>query len=387
MNTADQIVFNSAVALAQSGYCDAAFSVLNSLLNYYPEDPNLLFWLALTSSDKDKAYTATETLARITPKNPALNAVRVFLELQDVKQTQKAAKDVLQPKKLEGTDSNGKQHKEKDNTLNSKDKAIITTQSPEWEELEQKKQELARLEAELISKELDLATNQSELQEFEQKYIRIVVARYAELDEIVARIAEAKAILHPGEPDVEQQAHEARNQANESAKVADEANAQWELKNQKQTSVSPPEDLKRLYRQVAKLVHPDLAANEEERILRNQIMAEVNQTYKDGDEVKLKAILNKWKFSPEAVKGGGLEAELLRTIRKIAQVRERLRQIEIEINQLKESDLFELKTQVEEAASKGRDLLAEMASHIDREIEKAENRLKEVMRNLENQYE
>lgn len=383
MNTSDQLVFNSAVSLAQSGYCDAAYSVLNSLVNTYPEDPNLLFWLALTASDKDIAYSATQTLGRITPKSPALAAIRVFLELQDVKQTQIDSENIPQPESLDYPDSNTKYRKEEDNKSHSNDKAITPTQSPEREELEQKKQELARLAAELIQKELDLTTTQSELQEFEQKYIRIVVAKYAKLDEIEARIAEANAVLYPGRPEVEQQAQEARTQAKESSKVADEANTQWELKNQKQASVPPPEDLKKLYRQVAKLVHPDLATNEEERVRRNQLMAEVNQAYKDGNEAKLKALLDKWKYSPELVKGGGVEAELLRTIRKIAQVRERLHQIQIEINQLKESELFELKIQVEAADTKGKDLLGEMSSHIDRDIKKAESHLAEVKKDLE----
>ena len=68
-------------------------------------------------------------------------------------------------------------------------------------------------------------------------------------------------------------------------------------------------------------------------------------------------------------------AELIRMIRKIAQVEERLRVIEAEIAELKVSDLYQLKTKVEEAESGGRDLLTDMASQIKRQIADARKRL------------
>src|SRR4051812_31504795 len=86
MNNSDQSAFNSALALAQSGYCDAAHSVFKSLVNIYPEDPNLLFWLVLTSNDKETAYSAIETLTKITPKNPALKALIIFHGLDNLRE-------------------------------------------------------------------------------------------------------------------------------------------------------------------------------------------------------------------------------------------------------------------------------------------------------------
>lgn len=71
---------------------------------------------------------------------------------------------------------------------------------------------------------------------------------------------------------------------------------------------------------------------------------------------------------------------MVRVIRKIAQVEKRLRTIEIDIAQLEESDLYKLKTKAEKAEDEGRDLLAELASRVDEEINLASKRLAEITR-------
>ena len=97
-------------------------------------------------------------------------------------------------------------------------------------------------------------------------------------------------------------------------------------------------------------------------------MAEANQAYEDGNEARLREILREWESSPETVKGDGVGAELIRVIRKMAQIESRLQAIESIIARLRSSDLFRLKTEVEKAEAEGRDLLNEMASRLDQQI-------------------
>jgi len=59
------------------------------------------------------------------------------------------------------------------------DDTITKTASPEARELEKKKAELARLEARLAERELDLPTLQAELRSFEGAYLRVVGSRLA----------------------------------------------------------------------------------------------------------------------------------------------------------------------------------------------------------------
>jgi len=102
----------------------------------------------------------------------------------------------------------------------------------------------------------------------------------------------------------------------------------------------PSENLKKLYREVAKRIHPDLATDESERQRRHELMTEANRAFAEGDAARLEAILRDWESSPESVKGEGPGAELVRVIRKIAQVEDRLKAIDAEIARLEESDLY-----------------------------------------------
>jgi hypothetical protein len=249
---------------------------------------------------------------------------------------------------------------------------ITRTQTPEERELDRKLYELSELETELAQRELDLATLQAELHTFEARYIRIVGVCYAELDEIEAQIAEAEARLKPKDNKIQEEAAQARDQAQASAQAAGIAQEPREEK------FSPSESLKKLYREVAKCIHPDLATDEKERSRRQQLMTDANRAYEEGNAAKLRAILAEWESSPESVEGEGTAAELVRVIRKIAQVEKRLRVIETEITQLEESDLYQLKTKVEAAENEGRDLLDEMASRVKEEIASASERLARI---------
>src|SRR3990172_5241544 len=250
---------------------------------------------------------------------------------------------------------------------------ITRRQTPEEKELHKKLSELATLEAELTQHELDLATIQGELRAFENRYLRVIGVRYAELDKIEAQIAEALARLNPKDNKAKERAEKARYQAQESA------HATGNIQEQKESlKFKPSENLKKLYREVAKSIHPDLSTDEEERARRQQLMAEANRAYEEGDEERLEAILRKWESSPESVKGEGTGTDLVRAIRKIAQVEERLRAIEVEINQLKKSDLYKLKAKAEETEKEGRDLLADMAKQLDEQNADALKRLAEI---------
>jgi len=250
---------------------------------------------------------------------------------------------------------------------------ITKTQTPEEKELDNKLSELNQLDAELAEGELDLATLQAELHAFEGTYLRIVGTRLAKLDEINAQIAEVEARLNPKDEKIQEQAAKSRAQAQKSAEATGSTE---ELRFEK---FKPSERLKKLYREVAKVIHPDLAVSDKARLLRQKLMVDANRAYEEGDEARLQAILAEWENSPESVKGEGVGAELIRTIRNIAQIQQRLQNIRIEIDQLKRSDLYKLKTRVEKAEEEGRNLLNELASQVDQDIVLANKRLSAII--------
>ena len=92
--------------------------------------------------------------------------------------------------------------------------------TPEAEELGRKKERLAELEAQLADRELELAACRADLNHFEKRYLHSVGRRYALLDELRAKIAEARARHTPHSPEAREQARQARSQARESARAA-----------------------------------------------------------------------------------------------------------------------------------------------------------------------
>jgi tetratricopeptide (TPR) repeat protein len=219
---------------------------------------------------------------------------------------------------------------------------LILSKSPEDEEFERKLAELTDLEANLVQRELDLMTFQTELNRFGCDYLQLIGSRYTELERVEAQIIEYMEYL-------------------ESSR-----------------DFKPSDSLKKLYREVAKRIHPDLATDEAEKARRQELMIAVNEAYETGDEERLREILQEWESSPESVKGEGVGVELIRVIRKIAQCRARLQMIEREIEELMQTDLGQLKNKVDEAKGFGIDLLAETAKQLDEQIAVARRKLEDL---------
>jgi hypothetical protein len=243
---------------------------------------------------------------------------------------------------------------------------------PEERELARKRQEQEILEAKLAECELRLASMRGELGALEQRYLKIVGTRYAELDELRARIAERLAAGDPSNERLQRAAREARSRANQSRSTVKGK------ESEEPKHFAPSPEMKRLFREVAKRIHPDLTADDADRSRRQELMAEANQAYQRGDQARLGKILEKYDSSPESVQGEGAGAELVRVIRKLSQTKNRLAEIENEAQQLVNSDLYLLKMQYEEAQSQGRDLIGEMTEKVETRIAESKQRLDEL---------
>jgi len=242
---------------------------------------------------------------------------------------------------------------------------IVHRISPEDQELARKRQELTILQAELTDLEMSLANLRAELGAFEGRYLREVGVLYAELDDWNAKIAEFAAET-AGTAEARTVASDARAQAEESYAAAHGEAA-------KAVDFSPSPELRKIFRYVVNQTHPDRAANDVDRALRNRLMAEANLAYKRQDADALRGILEEYKSSPESVKGDGAAADLQRVLREIERIAKRLTEIEREIADLKSSEIALLMAKVEIATSKGRNLLAEMKKDVQHRIEQARN--------------
>lgn len=237
------------------------------------------------------------------------------------------------------------------------------TRTAEEEELESLEAELKELQDKLASAELSLATEQASLEAFERRYLATVGPPLARVDELVARRA-AREAERIGDDEAAGAAEEASRQAAESAAAV--AGVVGD------SGFSPPESLRDAFRRVARLVHPDLADTDQARAIRTRVMAEVNNAYRDGDLERLLRLESEWHNDPHAITGDDVAANLVRVIRRRAQVRRRLEEIERERQALSAGPLAGLRRRVEEAEASGRDLLADLVKDLRRQAAKLE---------------
>ncbi len=232
---------------------------------------------------------------------------------------------------------------------------------PEEEELLRKREELATMRAALAEREMELADLRSQLAVFEGRYLRQVGTLYAELDEYEARLRKLEAERNPSAA-AQQRATQARDEARRTYEAAHgEAS--------KVRDFSPSPELKSLFREAAKRIHPDLARDSADQERRTQFMAEANRAYEAGDAEALQRILNEYQEGADAVEGEGVGTELVRIIRQISFANARVSAIELELATLRQSEIALLKEQAEERWREGRDLLADLAAAVRERID------------------
>ena len=243
--------------------------------------------------------------------------------------------------------------------------SVLNAGAPEKKEISQRKRNLERLERELADKELLLSTLKGELHIFSRRYTRVVGGKCAELDDIKAKVLELAHLLNPESAKLQSQAEFARRQARRSLfDVAEEA-GQTASAPAEQEKFSPSDNIKKLFRETARKIHPDLTVDQHEREKRHNLMSQLNEAYDKMDIGKIQTILRQWEdgLKPEDDIPSGVQ--LARVLRQIVQVRKRLAQINDEIDVLKNSEMYQLKENMNSDRA-----LSKMANEIDSQIDR-----------------
>jgi septal ring factor EnvC (AmiA/AmiB activator) len=249
---------------------------------------------------------------------------------------------------------------------------IVRRLKPEEEEILRKREELAAIRATLAERELELVDLRSQLAAFEGRYLRQVGTLYAKLDEWKARIAELQARLNPSAAS-KVQAEEARERARQTYEDAHGEASET-------PAFTPSPELKRIYRDAAKRIHPDFATDAADLERRTRFMTAANHAYEAGDADALQRILDEYEDGAEAVKGEGIGTELIRIIRQISASKARVSAIEQELAALRQSEIALLKKQAERREQEGRDLLAELAAAVREQIDSAKKQYDSLAR-------
>ncbi|MDQ3749671.1 MAG: J domain-containing protein [Acidobacteriota bacterium] len=247
----------------------------------------------------------------------------------------------------------------------------MNVSSPEEIELNKKRRVLERLKEKLAASEEQMTKLRAELKQFEAQYTMEVGRLYADLDEIEAQIAEEEEVkLVPDDEEIKKRAEELRRRAEESAANADEENwAGCSFKYQ------PTWEAKKAYYNLAKIIHPDLALDAEEKEKRHDLMAKLNDAYSAGDQNLLNKLVEDFRDSPDLIKGDSIGDQLVRHIRQIFQVKNRLKELRAEQLKAELYELYILREKVRLEMLEGRNLIKQMAERTKTLIKKAERRL------------
>lgn len=233
---------------------------------------------------------------------------------------------------------------------------------PEEQELARLETEQGQLEESVTSAELQLETTKAELARFQHHYYQTVGRLYAELDDIEARIAGKLADSSPEDEHAQEHAEAAREQARKSAEEAGLA---------EKAPPPPPErtpELKRAFKKASLLMHPDRATTDGERLRRHDLMVKVNLAYNAGDQTAIEKLVTEFGLDPEAITGEDVGARMIKAIRRIAQLRRRLAEIQPELEALEQTEVFDLMRTITESEAMGGDPLGDLARELMRQI-------------------
>lgn len=239
------------------------------------------------------------------------------------------------------------------------------------EQLARLRTELEQAHSDLIEAEAELADRMAETHAFESE----VEARLGPLiDKLAALEKEIK-----GYKERIERVRSQRHFGSQHVPVAEQYRRTWHVPPA--TAAKPPPEqpspateaqVKRLYRQLARRFHPDLAADDTDRAYRTEKMAAVNSAYAARSLTELLALVQEAGASgipAGRARSGQTAAQMVQALRdELARCRRRQREIEAELRRLHLRPGVELSLNVKLARRRGRDPLAEMAADLERQI-------------------
>jgi len=217
--------------------------------------------------------------------------------------------------------------------------------------------EVERLESLLAGRRAELSALQEEFREFKARYAQTVGAGLAELAEVEREIRRAEARLLGADE--------------EAGGAEEEASGFYEPQP---AALKGKAGLRKLFWSVARLFHPDHAADEREARRRHAIMAEASRAYRDGDAESLHTLLGDAQLQFYCA-SASREDERDDLAARLLNLKEELRTVEFAVKRVRQDRLYQLMLSAAEESRHGRDALAQMAEAVSRKITKARNRL------------
>lgn len=245
------------------------------------------------------------------------------------------------------------------------------------------REQLAQLEQEHADLVMDL-------RDFELRYQARISPLEAEFEAVKLHIAEynlrIELLRYHGrslapsqlEAEVEWRLRTQRQQAESIETEAQAAQSSWSSAARHQPDPAANLDLKQIYRELAKRLHPDLAQDPGQRAVRSQRMAQVNDLYARYQLDALRQIFRDVTID-QAHLQENVEQRRLRLNYEYTQVAGSIRRVKAEIAEIERGRLMQLKIEYALQKARGRDMLAEVADSVHAQLQSAQNELNELI--------
>jgi predicted nucleic acid-binding Zn-ribbon protein len=243
-------------------------------------------------------------------------------------------------------------------------------------ELRELQEELSLRQERVAQLEFELADTRADLSRFESTY-------EAKLGPLENRIEELKADLEQARIRSARRAQwgERLESEDQPVDVLEQFRKTWTPRDKPPEPPPAPEvddvskeQMKTIFRALAKRFHPDLVTDPKLKLWRQDVMAQINEAYAAQDMAALQKFVERPDRPEEKVEKTREQqiADLYKEIRRLDQV---IRDLERTVKDLINSHTVKLMLEVSIAAQQGRDLLQEMANAMKSDIAKMEAEL------------
>ncbi len=244
-------------------------------------------------------------------------------------------------------------------------------------ELSEIRQNMQEAEAELDSQLADIEAFEFEFEANVGSLVDELSAIEAELDAYMTRIKQMRHDQHMDSSyrPVEEQYRRAWETPPIDTKKQEMPSAPPPPKQQKATKA----EIKRLYRQLARTYHPDLADSDGERIFRTEKMRAVNDAYRAGSMVELLALADELEARAEKIgeekrpfsptQSSQTDTQMIEALeQELTRCQRKLRYFDNQLRNLHNRPIVELMVDVKFGKKQGRDVFAEIRANLEQKI-------------------
>ena len=261
--------------------------------------------------------------------------------------------------------------------------AIVRALTPEEREyarylaeIEERKRRVAELRAELESLKLSVGR-------FDIEYHARIGTLFAEIDRIRLAIEEYEQRIslltadpHANPTEIEREISDQFGRQSEEVRAEEEETRRYEQAHQREQELpelgpDAEERAKRLYRELAKRFHPDLARTEDERRNRETVMQRVNAAFRSRDVAALEAMSAEAEVTDAAFEARSIGEKLVWAIREVARLDNVRTALQTEIDATSQTEIYVIWRRQEE----GELVIERLETELERDLMHERDRL------------